>query len=275
MKSTIGTRDSGLGLPTVALAKVGSPMRAYGLEAKYELLKLLRMPAYAIPAVAFPVMFYTLFGLMFGGRAPGGVSMPTYLLGTYGAFGVIGAALFGFGVGLAVERGQGWLVLKRATPMPPLALFTAKLFNAVVFACVIGASLSVLGVTFGKVNLSTMLWLRLTATLIAGAIPFCAIGLALGYFAGPNSAPAIINLIYLPMAFLSGLWIPIEMLPQAVRTAAPFLPAYHFAQLALAAVGAGVGAPAWTHVSALAGFTIIGLAVALWGYRRDEDRMWG
>ena len=210
MKSTIGTRDSGLGLPTVALAKVASPMRAYGLEAKYELLKLLRMPAYAIPAVAFPVMFYTLFGLMFGGRAPGGVSMPTYLLGTYGAFGVIGAALFGFGVGLAVERGQGWLVLKRATPMPPLALFTAKLFNAVVFACVIGASLSVLGVMFGKVNLSAMLWLRLTTTLIAGAIPFCAIGLALGYFAGPNSAPAIINLIYLPMAFLSGLCIPIE-----------------------------------------------------------------
>jgi ABC-2 type transport system permease protein len=252
-----------------------SPARAYVLEAKYELLKLLRMPAYAVPAVAFPVMFYSLFGLVFGGRAPGGVSMPTYLLGTYGAFGVIGAALFGFGVGLAVERGQGWLILKRATPMPPLALFTAKLFNAVVFACVIVASLSFLGVMFGNVNLSMMQWLQLTATLIAGAIPFCAIGLALGYFAGPNSAPALVNLIYLPMAFLSGLWIPIEMLPQTVRDAAPFLPAYHFAQLALGAVGAGVGAPAWTHVSALAGFTVIGLTLALWGYRRDEDRTFG
>ncbi len=245
------------------------------LEAKYELFKLLRMPAYAVPAVAFPVMFYCLFGLLFGGRAPGGVSMPTYLLGTYGAFGVIGASLFGFGVGLAVERGQGWLVLKRATPMPPLALFTAKLFNAVVFACVIVLSLSVLGVMFGNVRLPAGAWVQLTVTLIAGAIPFCAIGLALGYFAGPNSAPALVNLIYLPMAFLSGLWIPIEMLPQAVKNAAPFLPAYHFAQLALGAVGAGLGAPAWTHISALAGFTIIGLSLALWGYRRDEDRMWG
>ena len=252
-----------------------SPARAYALEAKYELFKLLRMPAYAIPAVAFPVMFYSLFGLLFGGRAPGGVSMPTYLLATYGAFGVIGAALFGFGVGLAVERGQGWLVLKRATPMPPLALFTAKLFNAVVFASVIVASLSALGVMFGHVSLSASAWIQLTAILILGAIPFCAIGLALGYFAGPNSAPALVNLIYLPMAFLSGLWIPIEMLPQAVKNAAPLLPAYHFAQLALGAVGAGVGKPAWTHVTALTGFAIVGLALAVWGYRRDEDRMWG
>jgi ABC-2 type transport system permease protein len=253
----------------------GSPARAYVLEAKYELLKLLRMPAYAIPAVAFPVMFYSLFGLVFGGRGPGGVSMPTYLLATYGAFGVIGAALFGFGVGLAVERGQGWLILKRATPMPPLSLFTAKLFNCTVFAGVIVASLSALAVIFGQVNLPAGSWMQLVVTLIAGALPFCAIGLALGYFAGPNSAPAIVNLIYLPMAFASGLWIPIEVLPAAVKAIAPLLPAYHFAQLALASVGGGLGAPAWTHVSALAGFTIVGLALAVWGYSRDEDRNWG
>ena len=35
-----------------------SPAQAYRLEAKYELLKLVRMPAYAIPSVAFPGMFY-------------------------------------------------------------------------------------------------------------------------------------------------------------------------------------------------------------------------
>jgi ABC-2 type transport system permease protein len=77
------------------------------------------------------------------------------------------------------------------------------------------------------------------------------------------------------MAFLSGLWIPIELLPPAITSAAPFLPAYHFAQLALGSVGAGAGAPAWTHISALAGFTILGLALAMLGYRRDEDRSWG
>ena len=254
---TSNIQTTGTRLARRSLGGGGSPARAYLLEAKYELFKLLRMPAYAVPAVAFPVMFYCLFGLLFGGRAPGGVSMPTYLLGTYGAFGVIGASFFGFGVGLAVERGQGWLVLKRATPMPPLALFTAKLFNAMVFACVIVLSLSVLGVMFGNVRLPAGAWVQLTVTLIAGAIPFCAIGLALGYFAGPNSAPGLVNLIYLPMAFLAGLWLPLSVLPPIFAKLAPLWPAYHLAQIALPVVGLpGTGSIAG-HVAVLAA---VGLA---------------
>ena len=83
-----------------------SPARTYVLEAKYEFLKLLRMPGYALPSIAFPAMFYLLFGVLFGSRGVGGMSMATYLIATYGAFGVIGAALFGFGVGVAIERGR-------------------------------------------------------------------------------------------------------------------------------------------------------------------------
>jgi ABC-2 type transport system permease protein len=252
-----------------------SPVRAYALEAKYEFLKLLRLPGYAIPSITFPVMFYLLFGVAFGSRGVGGTSMATYLIATYGAFGVIGAALFGFGVGVAVERGQGWMTLKRATPMPPMAYFAAKLAMSTLFAAIIVFLLSVTGVMLGNVRLPAPAWIQLVATLILGAVPFCALGLALGYLAGPNSAPPIVNIIYLPMAFLSGLWIPIEVLPRAIQAIAPFLPAYHFGQLALAAVGAGRGAPLWTHAATLAGFTLIGLSLAVLGYRRDEDRSWG
>ena len=48
--------------------------------------------------------------------------------------GVIAVSLFGFGVALAMERGQGWLQVKRASPMPVSAYFLAKLFAAVVFS---------------------------------------------------------------------------------------------------------------------------------------------
>ncbi|HET9265833.1 MAG TPA: ABC transporter permease [Vicinamibacterales bacterium] len=252
-----------------------STRRAYVLEAKYELLKLVRMPVYAIPSIAFPVMFYALFGLVFGGRSAGSVSMSTYLIATYGAFGVIGAALFGFGVGVAVERGQGWMLLKRATPMPPLAFFTGKLFVCTLFSAAIVLLLMALGILAGGVRLPVSTLLALGGTLILGAIPFCALGLAAGYLTGPNSAPAIVNLLYLPMAFASGLWIPMEALPAFIKSIAPFLPAYHLAQLALRTIGAGMGAPVWSHVVALAGFTLLGLTVGIWGYHRDEDGTWG
>ena len=91
--------------------------RIYFLEGKYELFKLLRLPAFLITSLGFPLMFYTLFGLLLPiGKS--GFNMSVYLVATYGAFDVIGIALFALGVGVATERGQGWLAVKRASPMP-------------------------------------------------------------------------------------------------------------------------------------------------------------
>ena len=250
--------------------------RIFALEAKYEFLKLARMPAYAIPTICFPLLFYVFFGLAFGsGQSAGPVSMPTYLLATYGAFGVIGASLFGFGVGVAIERGQGWMLLKRATPMPPLAYFTAKIFMALTFSLIIVMGLFALGAIFGDVVMPTTTWITLAAVLVAGSLPFCAFGLALGYFCGPNSAPAVVNLLYLPMAFLSGLWIPIQILPSILQKLAPALPPYHFSQLALRQVSASSGPTAWVSILYLVAFTAASLGLAYWGFRRDEGKTYG
>ena len=247
--------------------------RIYLLEAKLEFLKLWRMPAFAIPTLAFPVLFYAFFGLTM--KMPGSFSMATYLIATYGAFGVIGASLFGFGVGVAVERGQGWMLLKRASPMPPGAYFAAKIAMSMLFGSLIILMLYLLGALFGGVELTAGAWVLLATVHVLGALPFCAMGLALGYFAGPNSAPAIVNIIYLPMGFLSGLWIPIQVLPEFIQTIARFLPAYHFAQLALKVIGADQGLPVTEHVGYLVALTVVSLVAARIGLRRDQDQTYG
>ncbi|MEM9408359.1 MAG: ABC transporter permease, partial [Acidobacteriota bacterium] len=183
-------------------------------ESRTEFLKALRMPAYSVPTIAFPVMFYLLFGVLLGSFSAGPTSMSTYLLATYGAFGVIGAAFFGFGVGLAVERGQGWMLLKQASPMPIWAIFLAKMVMSAIFAALIIAALFTVGLTLGDVEASGGQLLKLAGILLVGTLPFCAFGLFLAYICGPNSAPAVVNVIYLPMAFVSGLWIPIQALPE-------------------------------------------------------------
>lgn len=253
-----------------------SLVRIWLEESRCEILKAIRMPAYSLPTLAFPAVFYVMFGIVFGGgRAFGDVPVATYLLATYGAFGVMGVAFFGFGVGLAIERGQGWMLAKRASPMPIWAYFAAKMSMALLFALAVMVLLVVLGVGPGDVSVHPGILLRVAATVIAGALPFCAIGLLLAYVAGPNSAPAVVNLIYLPMAFLSGMWMPIEALPEVLQRIAVFLPAYHYAQLALRAVGAGQGKPVAYHVAVLVAFGVAALAGAAWRYRRDEGRTWG
>lgn len=248
----------------------GRRLRMLWVETRLEFLKLLRMPAFFVPTVTFPAFFYLLFGLSLGSRGVGGLSMSTYLLASYGAFGAMGVALGAFGIGYAMERGQGWLTLKRASPLPPLAYFGAKLAVSLAFGFVVFALLALLGVTLGGVELTAGTWLRLTLAVVLGALPFCAFGLLLGSLGSPNAAPALVNLVHLPMAFLSGMWIPIQGLPPTLRQAARFLPGYHYTQLALKPLGADLGQSAWLHVGVLAAFGLACLAGAAWLWSREE-----
>jgi ABC-2 type transport system permease protein len=248
----------------------------YLKEAKYEFLKNLRLRTYTASVMSFPIMFYVLFGLfLFSKEAIDGTRGPTYLIASYGTFGVMGASLFGTAAGLASDRGLGWLQVKRASPMPPFAYFVAKATTSLIFSAIIVLALFTLGIAFGGVRMSIVDFARLFTTLVAGSLPFSAMGLALGYFAGPNSAPPMINLIYLPMSVCSGLWVPFMFLPKILRQIALALPSYHLSQLALGVVGAGTHQSAALHWEMLAAFTMICLGVARIGFQRDQEKMYG
>jgi ABC-2 type transport system permease protein len=267
---------------TVALSNTQTELspqhtaRIYFKEAKYEFLKNLRLRMYTASVLSFPLMFYVLFGLVLNANAAiGGTRVPTYLIATYGTFGVMGASLFGTAAGLASDRGLGWLQVKRASPMPPFAYFAAKVVTSMIFSTIIVLALFLLGRAFGGVRMPFAQFSRLLGTLVAGSLPFSALGLAIGYFTGPNSAPATINLIYLPMSFCSGLWVPFMFLPQVVRHIALALPPYHLSQLALGIVGAGTHESGTTHWEVLLAFAMICLGVARIGFQRDREKMYG
>src|ERR1700690_1383655 len=160
----------------VALAPRRSLSRTlaiYAKEAKYELLNKTRIPVYAISTVAFPLMFYVLFGIVLGSGNPVNRNeTAVYMLATMGCFGVMAVSLFGFGVSLAMERGQGWLQVKGASPMPRSGSFLAKLFSALVFSTVIMLLLLTVGMVFGHVRLPFGTAARLVGILVAGSIPF-------------------------------------------------------------------------------------------------------
>src|SRR5260370_4204878 len=238
-------------------------------EAKYEFLKSLRNPMYSVSTLLFPIMFYVLFGLVMGKQMSEGIRTKVYVLPTYGTLGGMGASLFGTAATLASERGLGWLQVKRASPMPPFAYFLAKVVMSLIFSAIVIILLFLLGIAFGGVHLPASTLAKLGLTLIAGSLPFCAMGLAIGYFAGPTSPPSVINIFLLPMPFCSGLWLPFMFLPTFIQHIPVVLPSYHLAQLALIRAGAGQGAPCLGHWEALAGFTMLCLGVARWGHQRD------
>lgn len=244
-----------------------SALRIHALEAWYELLAVLRTPAFAIPSLAFPVVFYVLFALVLPGKW-GDYEKSAYLLATYGAFGVIGPALFGFGVGLAIERERGLLELKRVSPMPAFAYFLAKIAMSLVFGLAVLVLLSIAAIGFGGVSIAPLVWFKLVAVLLLGTAPFCALGLLIGTLVKGQAAVAIVNLIYLPMAVLSGLWMPLFAFPELLQKLAVIWPAYHLAQLALGVIGQLQDVNYPLHAAVLAVTTTVLLVLAAWRLRR-------
>lgn len=242
----------------------------YLREAKFQFLTVLRSPGFAVPTLLFPTMFYVFFALVFGNR--GDTHVATFMLATYGTFGIIAPALFGFGVGVAMERERGILAMKRVAPMPPMAYLFAKAAMAMLFAVVVVLLLFALGAIFGGVRLAAAGWIGLALALVLGALPFCALGLVVGVRVNGQASAAIVNLIYLPMSFLAGLWVPLQFMPHWLQIIAVALPTYHLSQLALGIIHMDARGSFATHLIYLVVFTAACLALALHGWRRIQDR---
>jgi ABC-2 type transport system permease protein len=239
-----------------------------------EFVKLLRVPAFSVTSIVLPSMFYAFIGLgqaqepLFRGSS---VTFGQYFLASMALYGVANVMVLGFGISLANERGQKQDLLMKSTPLPAAVYFTAKALSALAIALISIVVLSLFASVAGHVQLETPQWLTLIGRAMLCSIPFIGLGFALGYIAGPNSAPAVTNLIYLPTAFASGLFFPLSLLPHFLQVIAPYLPLYRAAHLVWNSVGVPEDdiSTAWIY---MAGYTVAFFLLALWAYRRDQGK---
>lgn len=212
-------------------------LRAYLMEAKFEMLGALRTTGFALPFIAVPVAIYLLFGVIINGNAaahsPFGAGLADYLFAGFASMAAMMPGIFS-GVILAQEREGNLLKLKRAMPLPPGASIVAKMLmgmgvSALSVGLVVAAALFA-----GKLTLTTGQVAIIGVVLIVGTIPFSAMGLLIGALSSGSAAPAWGNLIFLPMMWLSGLFIP---LPASLERWVILWPAFHLDQLALGLAG--------------------------------------
>ncbi|WP_417704692.1 ABC transporter permease [Rheinheimera aquimaris] len=240
-----------------------SSMNLYYKEARYDLLSIMRTPGFVLPALAFPLMFYLFFGVFF--RAGAGAD---YLLVTYSCFGIMGPAMFNFAAGIASDRAHGWLTLKQLSPMPFSAYLLAKLSTSLVFSVCILILLFSAATMFGDVRLHSTQWQLLAVVMLAGSVPFALLGLLLGLSLSDKAAPGVVNLIYLPMAFLSGLWLPLFLFPGWLQQLAWLWPSFHLSQLGLKVIAQDQGNSVLAHLGVLALLTAVLATICARLFRR-------
>jgi len=266
METAMSVNESFVNEPTPLVMPRRRVIGAYLEEARSECLRYMRAPGFMLPIMLFPGMFYLLFGVFMAKSE--GADAARYLLASYGVFGVMSPGLFGFGVSLALERDGGLLTFKRALPMPPGAYLLGKMLMAMAAAAVVILLLLVMALTLGHVTLSVAQAGALLLTGMLGVLPFCALGMFVGTLIKGQGAPGMLQLIYLPMSFMSGLWMPLPLLPKFLQQIAPVWPSYHLDRLALAAVGLDQQ-PLLPHVLVLIGFAAGFLLLAARRLRRN------
>jgi ABC-2 type transport system permease protein len=252
-----------------ATAPIAPMLRA---QARAQAVSFWRTPAISLTGLLLPIMLFAVFILPHAHEPwQGSITVGAYMLAAIGAYAVSSVMVFNFGVTVAIERGQKVDLLMRAMPLPGWVYLAARVIGGIVFAVIALAALVAVAIFLGDIRLEATAWISLITRLLLGSIPFIAFGFAIAYLAGPTAAPAVANLLFIGMAFASGMFVRLDQMPDFLRSIAPLLPTYHYAQLAWGAIGAA------SESTLIAGGWLVGYGVALfalaaWAYRRESER---
>jgi ABC-2 type transport system permease protein len=220
---------------------------------------------------AFPLLFLVVFGLIFSGQkvTPHGLNYIDYTAPGVLSWGVGNAALFGVAFTMMHWRRDDILRLIWRTPAPLSAVLTSR------YAIAVGVGL-VQAVLFTAVAVLPPFRLHLSSSwpaglpvLVLGVTAFLAMGLIVGSLADtPEAVAAIANCVMLPMAFLSGSFYPLALMPAWLRDVSRALPLRYFNDGVLDAFsGQGGSSAFWLDCGALAAFTVLFALVAAKTFR--------
>ncbi len=242
-------------------------MRLFWHQLRSEQLVFWRSREAAVFVFLFPLLLFALLTAVYNGHLYGRPASWALLAGMLG-YGAANTAFAGLALILISRRELGILKRIRATPLPTATYLVAALCSIMIVFALQAASLFVLGRLLKSTPWPTHL-LSLVLALALGAAAFAGLGLAItGFIRSLEGSSAALNLVVLPMAFLSGSFGTTRHYPRALRAIGDVLPLKYL----LDAINAIYlhGRQLWdkpTAVAVLAGWGVFGIAVALRKFR--------
>jgi ABC-2 type transport system permease protein len=242
-------------------------MKLFLHQLRAEQLVYWRSREAAVFTFIFPLLLFVLLGSVYSGHIYG-VPASQALLAALLAYGCSTVAFAGLAITLVLRREQAILKRIRATPLPAATYVSAMLASTLAIFALETVALFLLGrVVFGTPFPSRLG--SLAVVVVVGALCFAALGVGLsGLIRSGEGSSAVVNLIVLPMAFLTGAFGPTHHYPRFLRAIGDVLPLKYVVDLANAvylhkhAVWSKPGA-----LGILAAWGVAGVIVSLWRFR--------
>ena len=216
----------------------------------------------AVFVFVFPPMLFLLLGAVYDGTIDGVPAADRLLVGIIG-YGCANTAFGGLAITLVLRRESGTLKRLRATPLPTATYLTAVLVSTLLVFALQTIVTVALGVALYDAE-GAESWAAVVPVVVLGGVAFAGLGFGTAsLIRSAEGSSAVVNLIILPMAFLSGSFGPTSSYPDALQALADVLPLTYLIELVEAAYLDGeslAGNPG--AVAVLAAWGVAGYAVA-------------
>ncbi|HKY26028.1 MAG TPA: ABC transporter permease [Gaiella sp.] len=207
-------------------------------ELRVQQLMFWRNRESAVFVFVFPPMLFLLLGAVYDGTIDGVPASDRLLVGMLG-YGCANTAFGGLAITLVIRREGGILKRVRATPLPAATYLAAVLVSTLVVFFLQMLVTVALGVLLYDAQ-GAESWAAVVPVLLLGGIAFAGIGFGVAsLIRSAEGSSAVVNLIILPMAFLSGSFGPTSSYPQVLQSIADVLPLTYLIDLIEAAYLAG------------------------------------
>ena len=196
-------------------------------QLRYEQRTFWRNRELGVFIFVFPLLLYVLLASLYSGDDDG-VPYSDYLLAGLFGYGALTTAFAGLAIMLVTRREMGLLKRVRSTPLPSwtyLASFLVSLLT--VFALQSIALLALGGLGFDASMPEN--WLGFAGAIVVGCVCFAGLGVgAASLIRSAEGVSAVVNVIALPMAFLSGSFGSTDGYPAVLQAIADVLPLTYF-----------------------------------------------
>jgi ABC-2 type transport system permease protein len=219
----------------------------------------------------FPIIIFVLLGSVYGDdriKSEDNVKGSAYLLAGILGYGLVSTAFAGLAIVMVVRRESGILKRVRGTPLPAWAYVTSTLVSTIIVYAIEAVALVVLANVLFDVPFPGE-WFSLALALVIGSLAFAAMGLAVTTFIrSAEGSSAVVNAIYLPLAFIAGsFWTP-HAYPRFLEVIAEVLPLTYFIRLMRDIVLRGEPIwDNWSSVAVVVAWGLLGLVVTVRRFR--------
>ncbi len=259
--------------PADFISTPASDVRLVLAQIGFEQLAFWRNRSRAFFSIAFPLVFLVVFNAINGNHTieeMGDIAYATWFVPGILAYGLIMATFTNLATSIAVSRDAGVLKRIQGTPLPNWVYMAGCIGSTLITAVVLVAATLALGAFAYDVEVRIATLPALSVVIVLGSICFTILGLAATTIV-PNAdaAPAILNLLVLPLTFISGIWMVIEGAPAWLSTTAklfPVRPLAHSLQVAFHPATQGSGFVGSDLVT-LALWSVAGMVVCLKWFR--------